>query len=364
MVRSPGLGTPEKTHGVDAPDRRLRGKPGDDDPVVVLHDRVPADAPPDQQDTLDQAREVAGALQGLGYRVDTLPLDLNLAEATRRLRALQPLAVFNLAESVGGDGSLAHLPAQWLESLRMPFTGCSGEALYLTTRKPLTKRLLRAAGLPTPDWYAAAADLTAPDRDNADDGTWLVKSVCEEASIGLDAGALVQGVAAARERIADCARRHGGDWFGERYIDGREFNVSLLADPSAKDGEPAVLPIAEMAFVDYPPGMPRIVDYAAKWEADSFGYTHTRRRFDLPPGDKPLCDEMARLARTCWKLFDLRGYARVDFRVDAAGRPWILEINANPCIAADAGFTAAAGQVGLNLNAVVARLLSAAGVLR
>ena len=326
-----------------------------------MHDRVPADAPPDQQDTLDQVCEVAGALQGLGYRVETLPLDLNLAEATRRLRALQPVAVFNLAESVGGDGSLAYLPAQWLESLRLPFTGCPGEALYLTTRKPLAKRLLRGAGLPTADWFPNR-DLEAAPREA--DGAWLVKSVCEQASIGLDAGALVNGDEAARARIADCERRHGGEWFAERYVDGREFNVGLLAGPAGASGDPLVLPIAEMEFFDYAPERPRIVDYAAKWEPASFGYTHTRRRFDLPAQDGALSDELARLARACWTLFDLRGYARVDFRVDAAGRPWILEINANPCIAAAAGFIAAAGRAGLDLNAVVARLLLAAGALR
>jgi D-alanine-D-alanine ligase len=327
--------------------------------VVILHDRVPADAPPDQQDTLDQVREVEMALEGLGYRVTTLALDLNLTDASRRLRAMKPVAVFNLAESVGGDGSLAHLPAQWLESLQVPFTGCSGEALFLTTRKPLAKRLLRGAGLPTPDWYPEV-ETNNTQVDDADDCTWLVKSVCEEASIGLNTGALVEGIAAARERISDCTRRHGGEWFAERYIEGREFNVGLLANLSDPGGGPAVLPIAEMEFVDFPANMPRIVDYAAKWDADSFGYSHTRRRFDLPPADADLRETLAAMSRSCWKLFGLRGYARVDFRVDAAGRPWILEINANPCIAAHAGFTAAAARIGLDLNAIVARLLTAA----
>jgi len=327
------------------------------DRVVILHDRVPPDAPPDQQDTLDQAAQVAGALRHLGYRVDTLPLALDLAGATQRLRALRPVAVFNLAESLAGDGGLAHLPAQWLESLRLPYTGCSGEALYLTARKPLAKRLLRAAGLPTPDWYPDR-DVDAARRDAA--GAWLVKSVCEEASIGLDAGALVDGLDAARARIADCARRYGGEWLAERYVDGRELNVGLLAGNPGDAGDPLVLPIAEMEFVDYGSARPRIVDYAAKWDPDSFGYTHTRRRFDLPVEDAGLVDELARLARACWKVFGLRGYARVDFRVDAAGRPWILEINSNPCIAADAGFTAAAARAGLDLENVVARLLAAA----
>jgi D-alanine-D-alanine ligase len=67
---------------------------------------------------------------------------------------------------------------------------------------------------------------------------------------------------------------------------------------------------------------------------------------------------LADLGRACWDLFELRGYARVDFRVDQSGRPWVLEINANPCIAPDAGFMAAAAQAGLTIDEVVARIIA------
>ena len=72
--------------------------------------------------------------------------------------------------------------------------------------------------------------------------------------------------------------------------------------------------------------------------------------------------ELAALAFECWRLFGLRGYARVDFRVDREGRPWILEVNANPCLSADAGYMAAAAEAGLEPEEVVRRILSAPGV--
>jgi D-alanine-D-alanine ligase len=318
--------------------------------VVVLHDRVPTDAPADQLDTLVQIRIVTQALERLGYRVQSLSLDLNLEATLRQLRELAPVLVFNLAESVAGDGRLAHLPAQLLESRGLAFTGCSSEALYLTTNKPLSKRLLRGAGLPTPDWFLGEALAhTLPE----DSSPWLVKSAAEEASIGLDAGALVSGHEALSRRLKESARRFGGDWFAERYINGREFNVAMLDGA----GGSTVLPIAEMLFVDYPTDQPRIVDYAAKWDPTSFGFSHTRRQFALPVSDAALLDRLAGLAHDCWALFGLRGYARVDFRVDAAGQPWIIEINANPCIAPDGGFMAAARPAGLDVEAVVARIL-------
>src|SRR3546814_4908817 len=83
-------------------------------------------------------------------------------------------------------------------------------------------------------------------------------------------------------------------------------------------------------FVDFPPGRPRIVDYEAKWAPESDAYANTPRRFDLAADDAALAAELSRLALDAWHLFGLAGYARVDFRVDAAGRPTILEVNLNP----------------------------------
>ena len=67
------------------------------------------------------------------------------------------------------------------------------------------------------------------------------------------------------------------------------------------------------------------------------------------------------LALRCWKLFGLRGYARIDFRVDREGKPWILEVNANPCLSPDAGFSAATLRAGLTFPDVLRRILGAEG---
>jgi D-alanine-D-alanine ligase len=323
--------------------------------IVILHDQVSIDAPADQQDTLEQVKVVTQALKQQGYLVRTLALHLDLGSMRQQLCALAPSLVVNLAESLAGDGSLVHLPAQLLEGLELPFTGCPSEALYLTTNKPLCKRLLRCSGLPTPDWLGAGTELTEAAVGSE---PWLVKSVHEEASLGMDGGALVTGPEALEARLTASGQHHGGVWFAERYIEGRELNVALL---DGAEG-PEVLPIAEVCFIDFPPQMPRILDYAAKWNTESFAYRHSQRRFIET--DTGLYRELSGLARDCWALFGLRGYARVDFRVDVAGRPWIIEINANPCIAPDAGFTAAAARAGLNLSSIVARLLNAASSSR
>ena len=327
--------------------------------VVVLHTPVGTEASRDEADTEVQREFVLDALAALGHEAVALPFSLNLEETAERLRALAPDVVFNLFEPLTGEGRLIHLAPALLDHLRLPYTGNPTEALFLTSNKLLGKRLLAHAGFKTPPWRTlrdrASAEPTAP-------GRWLVKSVWEHASIGLDDDAVFTARNAGDLDNALGARgdRPGGDCFAEAYIDGREFNLSLLA---GKHG-PEVLPPAEIRFDDYPPDKPRIVGYRAKWEEDTFEYRHSPRSFAFSPSDGPLLETLADIARRCWHLFALAGYARVDFRVDAAGVPWVLEINANPGIAPDSGFAAAAGQAGFAYPQMIGRILQDAVAFR
>ena len=340
--------------------------------VWILHQAIATDATPDEQDVLQEAEAVGQALTRLGHRVEVHACTLDLESLDAALNTVQFDLVFNLVEAVAGAGRLIYLPPALLDARRRPYTGTPAEALFLTSHKLLAKERMRAADLPTPWWVtsrhhdarpraaaeppaaerpAAAADLASGRRR-----TWLVKSVWEHASLGMDDTCLVRAATPAMvaHRLGPFADRMGGQCFAEEYIEGREFNLGLLAGP---DG-PQILPPAEIVFADYPADKPRIIGYRAKWATDSFEFQHTGRRFDFEAPDGPLLDEMKRLARQCWDLFGLAGYARVDFRVDAEGNPWILEINANPCLSPDAGFAAAVKQAGLTFDQAVERILA------
>lgn len=308
--------------------------------VALLHDAAAAGGPPDASDTLKEAAAIAAALEELGFEPVTVPVDLDLAALRGRLRELAPRAAFNLVESLEGDGRLLHVVPALLAALEVPFTGCSAASLALTSDKVLAKRALRRAGLPTPPLFGEPA---------AEVAQWIVKSLYEHSSLGIDDASIVDGPAveaALRARRAE----FGGEWFAEAFVPGRELNVALLA----AGGAPRVLPIAEIRFQDFPAGKPRIVGYAAKWDASSFEYRNTVRSFAV---EATLRDRASALALDCWSLFELGGYARVDFRVDERGEPWILEVNANPCLAPDAGFAAAAAEAGIDFDTIVAALL-------
>ncbi len=316
--------------------------------VVVLHTPAVEVADRDEADSIVQRDAVMAALAASGHAPAALPFALNLEDTERRLRALAPDVVFNLFEPLAGEGRLIHLAPSLLDHLRLPYTGNSTEALFLTSNKLLGKRLLAHAGIATPPWRTPR-DASAP--GPLIPGRWIVKSVWEHASIGLDDDAVLDAQSAGD--LDHALRARGGGRFAEAYVDGREFNLSLLCGARG----PEVLPPAEIRFDGFPPDKVRIVGYRAKWEEDAFEYRHTPRSFDFSDEDAPLLERLKGLARRCWDLFDLRGYARVDFRVDAAGRPWILEVNANPGIAPDSGFVAAAGRAGIAYPAVIERLL-------
>ncbi len=323
--------------------------------ICVLHDQVRPDADPDQLDNLVQAQEVASGLAQLGHEVCSVQFDDRPAVTRASLADSLPELVFNLVESSRGSGRYIHLAPALLNSLRLPYTGAGVRAMLFTSNKLLAKKSLRAAGLPTADWVSfRGSSLTG------DSGVYIVKSVWEHASIGLGDDSIVRtgDPAVLRGVMADRRQLLGGSCFAEAFIDGREFNLAVLA---GKDG-PEVLPPAEILFEGYAEERPRVVDYRAKWETDSFEYNHTPRRYDFPPSDAPLLEELRQLSLSCWRLFDLRGWARVDFRVDGAGRPWILEVNANPCLSADAGFAAAVQRAGLEFSAALERIVADSGM--
>lgn len=318
--------------------------------VLILHSEIAPDAPPDDQDTLLQAAVIERALKQLGHETSRSNFHPDSAATECMLARECPDLVFNLVETVWGSGVHASLAPAMLTRFGVPFTGCSASAIAACGDKIFAKRAMAGAGLPTPDWSEA------PAWSGIADGRWIIKSVSEDASLGLDDGAVVRGCEAVAERAQACAARYGGRWFAERYIEGREFNVALIE----KFGAPFVLPIGEMLFERWDDARPRIIGYAAKWDETAAEYHDTTRVFDWQEREPRLHRMLEFISRECWSFFGLSGYARVDFRVDAEGRPFILEVNPNPCLEPSAGFAAACAQAGMDFASLISEIVKSA----
>ncbi|HEV8241478.1 MAG TPA: D-alanine--D-alanine ligase [Thermoanaerobaculia bacterium] len=334
--------------------------------VTVLYNEPTIWAAAEEADVLSQVETVAASLQANGYEVDRFSCGLDLQAVADALCADPPDLAFNLVEGLGGHDRLYAAVPALLDALGIPYTGNSAEAIFVTTNKLLAKEKLASAGLPTPAMPARWPEpLGDPQRGLSAfaPGRYILKPVWEHASLGMVDDVVVSAASRKRllSRLSEMCERTGREFFAEAFIAGRELNISVCDDGS---GNPVVLPPAEIDFSAYPRGKPRIVGWAAKWDETSFEFHNSPRRFDFPESDGPLLVEVAQLARACWGLFGLCGYARVDFRIDAAGRPFILEVNTNPCLTGDAGFPAAAEQAGLPFDDAIGRIVAAVPVRR
>lgn len=344
--------------------------------VLIAHNAIDAaETDPSTLDVLEQARFISDSLARAGHRAELLAFDRDLRGALERLEQARPDMVFNLVESVEGDARLHPAAAAFFELLGIPHTGSSARALELATDKHLSKVLLRAAGIATPEWACCMGETTrrGPCRPARGGSTqhdvesgearsiasdvpapWILKPAQEDASIGIDEDSVVRDAAALPGKLDEMQKRFPTQpILVERYIEGREFNVSLLASP----GGPEALPVAEIVFDGYGPGKERVVGYRAKWDPTAPEYHNTRRSYDHPATDAALIGRVREAALACWKLFDLHGYARVDLRADERETPYVIEINANPCLSPDAGFAAAAARAAILPERTAQRIL-------
>jgi len=319
--------------------------------VAIVHDGIAATGRVDERDALIQAELVAERLGELGHESIRLEATADLAALARRLRELAPDLVVNLVESLDGIAERIHWVPRWLESLGLPFTGGGSAAIRVTSHKLEAKRRLRAAGLPTPDWVEPGE--AAPEGPRR----WILKPIFEDAGIAIDdAAVVVAGGATLEKLLLERAQKVGRAVFAEAYVEGRDFNVGLLAKGASSE----VLPPMEVIFEGWPAGKPRIYGFAAKWDPTSLEWDRTDHVYTLVSQEPALALHLEALVLRCAAVFGLSGYARADFRVDAEGSPWILEVNSNPCLSPESGFLEAAALVNLSPRDVMERIVEAA----
>jgi D-alanine-D-alanine ligase len=247
--------------------------------------------------------------------------------------------VFNMCEGIDGVSALEPPVIAVLELLGIPYTGSSSYTTTLCLRKPVVNALLESAGLPVPRFTT----IHRGDPVRSVGFPAICKPAAEDASIGVAQNSVVRTKRGLTERVAAMLTRWD-DVLVQRYVDGREVNVGIVGD--------TVLPIAEIDFGRMPKGLWRIVSYSAKWDtgsAEDLG-TAPRCPADLKPA---LAAEIARMAMAAWRLVGGYGYGRVDMRIDAKGQPWILEVNANPDVAPDAGLGSMAEVSGMSYENLI-----------
>ena len=255
-----------------------------------------------------------------------LRVDEGVRPFVEALERLQPDVVFNLCEAFGESSAGEFGIAALLDLLGVPYTGSGALALAIALNKPLAKALFVARGIPTPGFTVCES---MPEQMPTLEFPWMLKLAAEDASLGITADNVVADHASAVRRLQQLFEEYRAPVLVEEFVDGREFTVPLL------DGRPLL--VEEIEFdVE-----PRIVSFRAKWDAGSAEYAGTRPVFAPRIDDGPR-EEMLRLAVDAAEVIGLRDYARVDFRMDGAGRLFVLEANPNPDISVGSGYRAGA----------------------
>lgn len=304
---------------------------------------------------LDQVRDIEASLRQCGVEPVTHAAT-TVADLVDFLTRVQPEVVFNCCESLGGTAALEAGVASIFDLCGVAYTGSPALTLGMALDKGVAKSLFRAAGVPTPPFavmrdetgFALARDLAYP---------LIVKPLAEDASIGIDAGSVVHEESALRTRVRALWQAFEQPALVEEFIDGRELNVALLADPA---GAWQVLPVADIPFESLPPGVPAIVSYDAKWAPRSAEYRATPARCPAPL-DAGLEWRVGQVSIAAAQAVGLRDYGRVDLRLRAADAAlFVLEVNPNPDLSVDAGFMRAGIAGGLTVSSIVERILACA----
>ncbi|HBN82882.1 MAG TPA: D-alanine--D-alanine ligase, partial [Clostridiales bacterium] len=235
------------------------------------------------------------------------------------------------------------------------YTGCSAQAILLTTDKVVSKKILKSAMIPTPEWLTCQEDKGFMQGER-----YILKPVDEDGSVHITEESVIKGesLEGVQERLQHLMRKTNKAFFAERYIEGRELNISMIGN----HGHPEVLPAAEIRYIGFKErDKLEILDYKAKWAEESFEFKNTVPNHDFHPEDGKMLKLLEECSKKCWYEFGLKGYARVDYRVDREGNPWVLEVNANPCITLGAsGFIRSAALAGLTYTQIIERLIDEA----
>ncbi len=323
--------------------------------VVVAHSLAlslergrPEDRIADEE-TSEVAQAVAAALRGRVRRVEIAPVWDDLPAVMQRYDPHQ-YVVFNLVESLGGRAFTEPEAPRILEAMGFLHTGASYQSLQRCANKLTTKKLLEAAGLSVPRYqvfrHGGQRSVTVP-------LPAIVKPVAEGGSFGVTQDSVARTREELLERVQRCLDLYRQPALAEEFIAGREINVALWGNR-----RPAVLPISEVVFHWTRDPLQQFVTFESKWMPNTVEYRGTPVVCPAPLS----AEERQRIedaAVKAYQVLGLRGYGRVDIRL-RDGIPYILEVNANPDLAPDAGFFRSASAAGYTYSQTISHILKLA----
>ena len=323
--------------------------------LLMVHETL---VPPDDTRGMSDAeidefrseRDVLHALRRCGHQVRAVGVGGDLPPLRAPIDEWRPHVVFNLLDEFSGIISYDYHVVAYLELLEQRYTGCNPRGMMLSRDKVLTKRVLASHGIATPAFrlFPFGRRFRAPARIEF---PLFVKSATEDASLGISQASLVEDVRGLRERVELIHDQVQSDALVEEYVDGRELYVGVLGNAKL-----VTLPPWEMEFGTLPRDQARVATRRAKWNRN-YQARHgigTGKARELRNEQRAL---LSRLAKQTYRALYMSGFARMDFRLCADGRVYLLEANCNPNLSKGEDFADSAKAAGIGYTALVDRIL-------
>lgn len=324
--------------------------------LVLVHEDL---IPPDQLDGYSEREalewktefDVLHTLRDMGH--DALPLGLSddLGVLRDAIIEQKPQLTFNLLEEFHNVAAYDQHIVGYLELMRQPYTGCNPRGLMLAHDKALCKKILTYHKIRTPGFtvFPPGRRILRPKRLKF---PLLVKSSIEDASFGIAQASVVYNDEKLHERVRFIHERVGSDALVEEYIEGREFYVGVLGNQRLQ-----TFPVWELLFTRMPEGVPKIATARVKWDLN---YQKKYGIETRPPNDLPesVQQEMAKLSKRIYRVLNMSGYARMDFRLAEDGSIHVLEANPNPNLSYGEDFAESAETIGISYEDLLQRIVN------
>jgi D-alanine-D-alanine ligase len=287
----------------------------------------------------------------MGHEVQVLGVHDDLGDIRRAATEWKPHIALNLLEGFDDIVIFDQNVVSHLELLKLAYTGCNPRGLLLARDKSLSKKLLSYHRIRVPEFevFRIGRPIRRPKRLSF---PLIVKSLTQEASIGISQASVVDTEDKLKERVSFIHESIGTAAIVEQYIEGRELYVGILGNQALQ-----ALPVWELFFTNMPPEAKRIATDRVKWSVKyqkKYGIDSGPAK-DLPEGT---AEKIQHLCKRAYRGLELSGFARIDLRLDEAGDVWVLEANPNPQIAKGEDFAASAEAAGIGYETLLQRILN------
>lgn len=326
--------------------------------MVLAHTNV---IPPEGIEDRDDPRikdcktefDVKHALLNLGHEVKMVGVDDDLSPIRETIENWQPDIAYNMMEAFAENGALDYYIVSYLDMLGIPYTGCNPRGLLLSRDKSLSKKLLSYHRIRVPKFFVFPRNKKINLRKlESLPYPLIVKSTIEEGSVGISQASYVTNAQELKDRVEQLFTMAEGNAIAEEYIAGRELYVTVIGNKRLQ-----VFPIRELVFDNVDKDAPRIATYSVKWNdkyREKWGIDYIFVR-NLPAG---MAEKIEKLCKRVYRILDLNGYARMDLRLTAEGKLYVIEANPNAGIAYDEDVAFSAERAGLSYEQLIQRIVN------